>query len=86
MTKKTTATSAFKIENSNGMDGPVWRRTYRTASEAAEAIRRAYGWDHVVMSSTYTVSNGDACSAYATQEECDADETGAHAPRICRQS
>jgi hypothetical protein len=78
----------YKISNSNGLSGPVWDADYTTQDRAAEAIRRAYRWDEVVLSDSYSVGDdygtGDASavSAYQTQQDCDADPDGAHAPRI----
>ena len=75
-------------------DGRKWASSYPTRDAAADAIRTAYSWDAVVLSASYTVdgprgaADGDtttAVSAYETQEECDADETGAHAPQIVDQ-
>jgi hypothetical protein len=82
------ALTTYKISNSNGLSGVAWDHDYETQDEAAEAIRTAYGWDEVVLSDSYSVGNdygtgdADAVSAYETQEECDADQDGAHAPRI----
>ena len=83
-----TTTNTYRIENSNGLNGPVWSSEYATQDRAAEAIRCAYGWDEVVLSDTYSMGDdygtGDASavSAYQSQADCDADPDGAHAPRI----
>lgn len=81
--------SKYTISNSNGMSGGVWARKYGTRKAARDAIAEAYGWDTVVLSPSWAHSTDGSdtltCwSAYATQEECDADETGAHAPCITR--
>jgi hypothetical protein len=58
---------------------------------AQNTVRAAMCWSTLVLSAPYTVdgpekaSAGDtrqAWSAYETQEECDADDDGADAPRI----
>lgn len=78
----------YKISNSNGLTGPAWDTDYATWAAASEAIRRAYQWDEVMLSDSYSLGNdygtGDASavSAYQSQADCDADPDGAHAPRI----
>lgn len=77
--------STYTISNSNGMAGGVWSRTYESRKEARAAIAEAYGWDEVVLSPSWEDDDGLTCwSAYETQDECDADETGAQAPCITR--
>jgi hypothetical protein len=76
------ATTTYKISNAEGRQGRAWTAEYATREEAAQAIRQAMGWDAVVLSGSYAVDAGSAVSAYETQEECDADQTGAWAPRI----
>lgn len=71
--------------NSNGMSGGVWRRGYDSFKDAREAIAEAYGWAQTVISVSWDDSDGLTCwSVYETQDEHDADETGAHAPTITR--
>lgn len=78
----------YKISTSDGRRRD--QTEYETQEDAAEALRMTMGWDKIVLSGRYTVGTGsddleqDAVSAYATQEECDADQEGAHAPRITR--
>lgn len=62
---------------------------YSTLDAAAEAVRGARGWDEVVTSESYALGMQEGkrgsvygVSCYESQEACDADETGAHAPRI----
>lgn len=65
-------------------DGREWTDTYETRQQAAAAIAQAYGWESPVISESYAVGDGNqsAVSVYETQEECDADDEGAYAPRI----
>ena len=84
-----TATITYTISNSNGLSGRDWDCEYATVEAAAEEIRRNYRWDDVVTSSWFADDDGDgnhtsSCCAYETQEECDRDDEGAHAPRITR--
>ena len=74
----------YRISNAEGLTGGAWGATFATEDEAAEAIREAHGWDDVVVSESFAAGDGNdsAVCAYETQEECDADEDGAHAPRI----
>lgn len=60
------------------------QRVYNSKADAGEAIRQAMGWDAVVLSGSYESNDGEAWSAYETQEECDDDQDGARAPRIVR--
>ena len=77
--------NTYSISNSNGMGGGVWGRKYDSRRDAKEAIAEAYGWDDVVLSPSWEDGDGLTCwSVYETQEECDADETGADAPCITR--
>ena len=60
----------------------------RTAS-AVDKAAQTLGWDEAVLSPSWAHSTdgNDTLTcwlAYSTQEECDADETGAHAPTITR--
>jgi hypothetical protein len=53
--------------------------------QAVEILQATLGWETIHLSEWYAVdSHDDAVSAYATQRERDADETGAYAPRITR--
>ncbi|HEX9156006.1 MAG TPA: hypothetical protein VF819_10605 [Nitrospira sp.] len=72
----------YTISTTDGRQDRALGREYTTGDEAAEAIRRMMGWDEIYLSDSYAVDSGDAVSAYETQEACDADEEGAHAPRI----
>ena len=75
----------YSITNSNGMSGGVWGRKYDSRKAAAAAIAEAFGWDEVVLSPSWSDDEENSCwSAYETQDECDADETGAQAPCITR--
>jgi hypothetical protein len=81
--------ATYTISNSNGMSGGVWSRKYDSRKAAKAAIAEAFGWDEAVLSPSWAHSTDGSdtltCwSAYATQEDCDADETGAHAPCITR--
>jgi len=77
--------NTYKITNSNGMSGGVWSRVYGSRKAAAAAIAEAFGWDEAVLSPSWSDDEDNSCwSVYETQEECDADETGAHAPCITR--
>ena len=40
------------------------------------------GWENIVLSESYACDSGSAWSAYQSQEECDADQDGAYAPRV----
>jgi len=70
---------AYKIRNENGTTGGAWSREYETLGAAENAIRYAMGWDGIVIAAH---PQGGVWSAYETQEDADADETGAHAPSI----
>ncbi len=81
----------YTITNCNGMSGGVWARAYETRNAARDAIAEAYGWAEAVLSPPWeqTTDGSDTLlcwSAYSTQEECDADQIGAHAPWIARRS
>lgn len=86
-------TTVYRIENCSGIRGGAWTCDYTTEAAATEALRAAMGWDEIHTSDRYQVGSEwsrdyagpvDARSAYATKEECDADEEGAHAPRVVR--
>lgn len=82
-------TITYTISNSNGLNSGDWNAEYTSVAAAAEEIRRNYRWDNVVTSSWFAETDEDgnhtsACCAYETQEECDRDVEGAHAPRITR--
>lgn len=77
----------YRIAISNGQTRGDWTSTFATPQRAAEAIRRLRGWDEVHLSPWFVDMSEDgdeerACCAYATAEECDRDDEGAHAPRI----
>lgn len=62
---------------------------YPTLAEATEAVRLANRWQDVVTSNAYAIGTQEgkegsayAVSCYPTEEECDADQEGAHAPRV----
>lgn len=79
------ANATYKITNSNGMSGGVWSRSHESRDDAASAIAQAMGWDDAVLSPSWDDDDGNRCwSVYATQEECDDDQTGAMAPCITR--
>lgn len=76
----------YRVQIDNGTDMVV-----DGMMSAMSTIRAAMCWTDLVLSSSYTVDGPDgaaagdtarAWSAYKTQGECDADEDGAHAPRI----
>lgn len=71
--------------------GAATLKTYATREEAVDAVRRAYGWDEAHVSPDFATSERDeegaarevsAVCVYETAEERDADEEGAHAPRV----
>jgi hypothetical protein len=74
----------YRISTSDGRQGRALDATYDTRDEAAEALRELMGWDEIALSDPYAVGDGHrtAVSAYPTESECEADEDGAHAPRI----
>lgn len=72
----------YTITNSNGRQHGRWNDEFATQQEALAALQAEMGWDEIVESESYTIDNGSAVSCYATQEECDADQTGAYAPRV----
>lgn len=82
----------YSIKNCNGKSGGDWNRQYNTREQAAAAIAKAYGWDvaAVAIGPKMIDEIGDdgeeeiAWCVYESQEDCDADDTGAHAPRIVR--
>lgn len=77
--------STYTIHNTNGTSGGPWTRLYATRDAAADALRQAMGWDAIVLSGSYDDTRGNATwHAYESQDECDADETGALAPCITR--
>lgn len=62
------------------------REVYATREEAVAAVKGALRWDDVVVSDEYAVDDGNSygVSLYETEEECDTDQEGAHAPRVVR--
>jgi hypothetical protein len=76
----------YTIENSHGERGGMWSCDYDTLEAAKVGLRQAMGWGEIVLSHAYTHDADDntAWSAYETQEDCDADDEGAHAPCIVR--
>lgn len=74
--------TTYQIRNTEGRQGRAWTRTYDSLDEATEALRVELGWDGIVLSDSFATDLGSAVCAYETQEECDADEEGAYAPRI----
>ena len=51
---------------------------------AYNALGKHEGWDEPAISGWYAVDGGEGCSVYATEEEMEADEEGAYAPRILK--
>lgn len=83
MTNTTNTATVYTITNTMGAQGPRWRDTYATQADAAESLRKAMGWDAIILSDSYcTGEDSDACNGYETQAECDEDGDGAYAPRI----
>lgn len=76
--------SVYTISNSNGNQSGPWRETYQTQQAAIDAIAEAQGWGEPVVSERYAVDGGSAVSVYASQEDCDADQDGAFAPRVTK--
>lgn len=77
----------YTISTTDGRQHPALRDTYDSQEAAADALQRVMGWDEIHLSDGYTVSKDEeAVSAYETEEECDADETGGYAPRIVARS
>lgn len=77
----------FTISTTDGRQHQALRVSYGSQEAAADALQRVMGWDEIHLSDDYTVSeDSEAVSAYRTEDECDADETGAHAPRIVARS
>jgi hypothetical protein len=80
-------TVTFTITNSNGLSGGLWNETYSSKEGAAEAIADCMAWDGFVLSESFSVVDGNgvertAWCAYESQEDCDNDPEGAHAPRV----
>ena len=77
--------ATYKIDASGSSDAAcLGRETYSTQGAAAEALRSARGWDRVVLSAAYDTEQGEAVTAYPSEEERDADTSGAHWPAIVR--
>lgn len=72
----------YTISNSNGNQRGIWRDTYESQQDAIDVIALTNGWGDPVVSESYTVDGGSAVSVYASQEDCDADQDGAFAPRV----
>ena len=73
----------YTISNTDGRRGKAWDARYEDQDRALHALCLAMGWSDVCTSDSYAISDTDsAISCYATQEECDADETGAYAARV----
>ena len=77
----------FQIQNTEGRQGRAWSTTYADLPDAEAAVREAMGWDDSVTSDSFAGIDGNGTErvgrcVYPTQEECDADQDGAHAPRI----
>lgn len=72
----------YRISNTNGKSGGNWRLEYETREDAAEAIREAMGWDSAVLTAAFAADDTTAWCVYESQEDCDADRDGAHAPRV----
>jgi hypothetical protein len=77
---------AYIIKNTEGRQGRAWSDEYETRLDASAALQIAMGWETIVLSNSYSVTEGKrdvtAWSAYETVEERDADSDGAYAPRI----
>ena len=75
----------YRIDASGSSDAAhLGATTYPTQGAAAEALRSARGWDRVVLSAAYDTEQGEAVTAYPSEEERDADTSGAHWPAIVR--
>ena len=74
--------ATYKIDASGSSDAAcLGRETYSTQGAAAEALRSARGWDRVVLSAAYDTEQGEAVTAYPSEEERDADRDGSQAWR-----
>lgn len=65
------------------------RGPFTTLTDAKMMLAELMGWETIVLGDSYHIGMREgargsvyAHSAYETQEECDADSEGAHAPRI----
>lgn len=80
----TTGVKTYSIGYTHGRTD---KDRYASLEAASREVRRAMGWDEVVLSDSYADTDGNgyettAWSAYESQERCDADSDGARAPRI----
>jgi hypothetical protein len=75
---------SYQIKNPHGKQGRAWRAEYATRDEAADAIRRSYGWDEVVLSDSFADGKSTAWAVYGSDAEMAGDDTGADAPWIVR--
>jgi hypothetical protein len=76
--------STYTIRTAGSHQGRALDATYETQEDAAEALRVAMGWSEIHLSGSYAAGDGhdSAVSAYETEEACERDQDGAHAPRI----
>jgi hypothetical protein len=69
-----------------GNDGYTADDTYESSEEALAAIGAHMGWSDPVEGESYTVSEGEGyavcVSVYESDEACEAEERGSHAPTI----
>lgn len=79
-------TNQYKIENSRGLSGGGWIRTYDSLADAKVAIADEMGWDDVCVSDSFTVvddgSEVEAYDAYDSPESMEADTQCAYGVRI----
>ena len=74
--------STYRIDASGSSDAArLGAATYPTQDAAAEALRSARGWPAVVLSGAYDTEQGEAVTAYPSEEERDADRDGSQAWR-----
>lgn len=83
--------TTYEIENSNGLTGGAWSRSYETLAVAATEIANTLGWPEGAFIGPKMVDLIDgtdteqtAWCVYPTAEERDADPDGGHAPRVVR--
>jgi hypothetical protein len=77
----------YKIVNASGLTGDAWNAEYPHFKAAWEALRDAMGWRTIYTSHWFNAWSqpgdpSEECCAYETEEQCDADAEGAHAPRV----
>lgn len=73
----------FKIQNSNGLQGPLWDETYATREVAEKALLAAMGWDAMYTSHAFACDDGTAVCCYPSIDAQDNDQDDTHgAPRV----